>query len=128
MSDFVDETYKRVEEVINYKRLNIRSFEEIIDVSNNSIGTAIRRKSSFKSNVLNKILHSFPEINPTWLLTGKEKMLLTNNSVTNANEPASKYNLLDIKSKVKDNLIYLLLEDKEVKEAIATQVSEVLKK
>lgn len=128
MSDFVDETYKRVEEVINYKRLNIRSFEEIIDVSNNSVGTAIRRKSSFKSNVLNKILHSFPEINPTWLLTGKEKMLLTNNSVTNANEPASKYNLLDIKGKVKDNLIHLLLEDEEVKEAIATQVSEVLKK
>ncbi|MDO6676242.1 hypothetical protein Q4517_11870 [Tenacibaculum sp. 1_MG-2023] len=128
MSDFVDETYKRVEEVINYKRLNIRSFEEIIDVSNNSVGTAIRRKSSFKSNVLNKILHSFPEINPTWLLTGKGKMLLTNNSVTNANEPASKYNLLDIKGKVKDNLIHLLLEDEEVKEAIATQVSEVLKK
>ncbi|MGG6230203.1 hypothetical protein [Tenacibaculum sp. SDUM215027] len=128
MGDFVDETYKRVEEVINYKRLNIRSFEEIIDVSNNSIGTAIRRKSSFKSNVLNKILHSFPEINPTWLLTGKEEMLLTNNSVTKANEPAAKYNLQDIKSKVKDNLIHLLLEDKEVKEAIATQVSEVLKK
>lgn len=126
MSDFVDETYKRVEEIINYKRLNIRSFEEIIDVSNNSIGTAIRRKSSFKSNVLNKILHSFPEINPTWLLTGKEEMFL--NNIDKANEPASKYNLLDIKSKVKDNLIHLLLEDKEVKEAIATQVSEVLKK
>ncbi|CAM1352820.1 MULTISPECIES: hypothetical protein [Tenacibaculum] len=126
MSDFVDETYKRVEEIINYKRLNIRSFEEIIDVSNNSIGTAIRRKSSFKSNVLNKILHSFPEINPTWLLTGKGEMFL--NGVAKASEPASKYNLLDIKSKVKDNLIHLLLEDKEVKEAIATQVSEVLKK
>ncbi|WP_417786111.1 hypothetical protein [Tenacibaculum sp.] len=126
MSDFVDETYKRVEEVINYKRLNIRSFEEIIDVSNNSIGTAIRRKSSFKSNVLNKILHSFPEINPTWLLTGKGEMFL--NNIDKASEPASKYNLLDIKSKVKDNLIHLLLEDKEVKEAIATQVSEVLKK
>ncbi|NVK09891.1 MAG: hypothetical protein HWD89_12640 [Tenacibaculum sp.] len=126
MSDFVDETYKRVEEIINYKRLNIRSFEEIIDVSNNSIGTAIRRKSSFKSNVLNKILHSFPEINPTWLLTGKGEMFL--NGVAKASEPASKYNLLDIKSKLKDNLIHLLLEDKEVKEAIATQVSEVLKK
>lgn len=126
MSDFVDETYKRVEEIINYKRLNIRSFEEIIDVSNNSIGTAIRRKSSFKSNVLNKILHSFPEINPTWLLTGKGEMFL--NGVAKASEPASKYNLLDIKSKVKDNLIHLLLEDKEVKEAIANQVSEVLKK
>ncbi|GFD75646.1 hypothetical protein [Tenacibaculum mesophilum] len=122
MSDFVDETYKRVEEVINYKRLNIRSFEEIIDVSNNSIGTAIRRKSSFKSNVLNKILHSFPEINPTWLLTGKEEMLL---SVTN--EPSSIYKIKDIDSRLKDSLLYLLQEDKEVKEAIASQVAKVLK-
>ncbi|GFD94812.1 MULTISPECIES: hypothetical protein [Tenacibaculum] len=122
MSDFVDETYKRVEEVINYKRLNIRSFEEIIDVSNNSIGTAIRRKSSFKSNVLNKILHSFPEINPTWLLTGKEEMLL---SVTN--EPSSIYKIKDINSRLKDSLLYLLQEDKEVKEAIASQVAKVLK-
>ncbi|GFD81286.1 hypothetical protein KUL118_41480 [Tenacibaculum sp. KUL118] len=122
MSDFVDETYKRVEEVINYKRLNIRSFEEIIDVSNNSIGTAIRRKSSFKSNVLNKILHSFPEINPTWLLTGKEEMLL---SVRN--EPSSIYKIKDINSRLKDSLLYLLQEDKEVKEAIASQVAKVLK-
>ncbi|WP_437823229.1 hypothetical protein [Tenacibaculum mesophilum] len=122
MSDFVDETYKRVEEVINYKRLNIRSFEEIIDVSNNSIGTAIRRKSSFKSNVLNKILHSFPEINPTWLLTGKEEMLL---SITN--EPSSIYKIKDINSRLKDSLLYLLQEDKEVKEAIASQVAKVLK-
>lgn len=123
MSDFVDETYKRVEEIINYKRLNIRSFEEIIDVSNNSIGTAIRRKSSFKSNVLNKILHSFPEINPTWLLTGKEEMLL---SVTN--EPSSIYKINEINGRVKDSLLHLLQEDKDIKEAIANQVTKVLKK
>ncbi|WP_417799462.1 hypothetical protein [Tenacibaculum sp.] len=123
MSDFVDETYKRVEEIINYNRLNIRSFEEVIDVSNNSIGTAIRRKSSFKSNVLNKILHSFPEINPTWLLTGKEEMLLKG-----TNEPSSTYKIKDINSRVKDSLLYLLEEDKDVKEIIAFQVAEVLKK
>ncbi|WGH75075.1 hypothetical protein P8625_13485 [Tenacibaculum tangerinum] len=123
MGDFVDETYKRVEEIINYKRLNIRSFEEIIQVSNNSIGTAIRRKSSFKSNVLNKILNSFPEINPTWLLTGKGEM-----SLAISGEPPLVYDISDIDSRIKDNLLHLLQEDEEVQEVIAVKVSEVLKK
>ena len=76
MGDFIDETYKRVEKIIIDKRLNISSFEDKIKVSNNSIGTAIRRGASFKSNVLNKILNAFPDINPTWLLTGKGNMFV----------------------------------------------------
>ena len=118
MEDFIDETYKRVEQIINYKRFNIRSFEEEINVSNNSVGTAIRRKSSFKSNVLNKILHSFPEINPTWLLTGREEMLINNKVEGIANEPNSVYKLENISVQVKESLLKLLLEDEEVKKAL----------
>lgn len=117
MSDFIDNTYKRVELIIKSNGMNIKSFEEKIDVSNNSIGTAIRRKASFKSNVLNKILNAFPEINPTWLLTGKGKMLVGEN--TYANEPSISYNDIDLEI-VKSQLIHLLKEDQEVKKAIST--------
>ena len=126
MEDFIDETYKRVEQIINYKRFNIRSFEEEINVSNNSIGTAIRRKSSFKSNVLNKILHSFPEIDPTWLLTGKGEMLLNNRGEYVASEPSSSYKPETIANQVKESLLKLLLEDGEVKKALITQIEEGL--
>ena len=126
MSDFIDETYKRIEQIISYKSLNVRSFEDRIDVSNNSVGTAIRRKSSFKSNVLNKILHSFPEINPTWLLTGKGEMLLDNRSNL-VGESLISYKIAGLDGKVKANLLKLLLEDSEVKKAISVQVEKILK-
>ncbi|WP_420551594.1 hypothetical protein [Tenacibaculum aiptasiae] len=128
MEDFIDETYKRVEQIINYKRFNIRSFEEEINVSNNSIGTAIRRKSSFKSNVLNKILHSFPEIDPTWLLTGRGEMLLNNKGEYIVSEPSSLYKPEIIANQVKESLLKLLLEDGEVKKALITQIEQGLKK
>ncbi len=128
MSEFIDDTYKRVEQVINYKRLNIRSFEEKINVSNNSVGTAIRRKSSFKSNVLNKILHSFPEVNPTWLLTGRGDMLLAGNSDSIVKEPASSYENESLSSQVRKSLLQLLLEDNEVKKALISQVKNTLGK
>ncbi|CAL2102197.1 conserved protein of unknown function [Tenacibaculum sp. 190130A14a] len=127
MSDFIDETYKRVEEIINYNRLNIRSFEEKINVSNNSIGTAIRRKSAFKSNVLNKILHAFPEVDPTWLLTGKGTMFLKNEN-GEINDTPIEYRKLEFKDKIKAVLLELFLEeDVVVKEVIKKEIKGYLK-
>ena len=128
MSEFIDETYKRVEEIINYKRLNIRSFEEEINVSNNSVGTAIRRKSSFKSNVLNKILLSFPEIDPTWLLTGRGHMILKEETINTLKEPSETYRVEGLSSQLKNSLLQLLLEDNDVKRILENQVQKVLKK
>ncbi len=125
MSDFIDETYKRVEEIIVFKKMNISSFEEKISVSNNSIGTAIRRKASFKSNVLNKILNSFPDINPTWLLTGRGSMFVKNVTNNSINEPKEAYLKT---SNTKKELIELLIEDDEVKKVLFEEVKEFLKR
>ncbi len=124
MSNFVDETYKRVVQIIKYNNLNISSFEDRISVSNNSIGTAIRRKASFKSNVLNKILIAFPEIDPTWLLTGKGDMLLPNHM--SLKEPNIHYQALKMNKQIKENLIELLIQDEEVQGVFVRQVKSVL--
>jgi len=124
MTNYIDETYKRVEQIIVFKNMNIKSFEDRINVSNNSIGTAIRRKASFKSNVLNKILNSFPDINPTWLLTGKGKMLVADI----VEEPNSLYANENIELKVKEELLKLLLSDKEVNALLKDKVNKLLKK
>ncbi|WP_299107924.1 hypothetical protein [uncultured Tenacibaculum sp.] len=127
MSEFIDETYKRVEEIIIHKRLNIRSFEELINVSNNSIGSAIRRKSAFKSNVLNKILQTFPEIDPTWLLTGKGSMFLENDKTAILNDTPLEYTKIEFKDKVKSVLLELFLEeDVVVKEVVKKQIKNYL--
>jgi len=72
------EISKRIKVIIEHYKLSISEFESQIGVSSNSIGTAIRRNSEFKSDVLNKVLNQFKEINPVWLLTGKSNMILRN--------------------------------------------------
>ncbi len=126
MSDFIDDTYKRVEKIIRDNNLKIKSFEDLIGVSNNSIGTSIRRKASFKSNVLNKILISFPEINPTWLLTGKEEMLLKSKQENLLIEPDLEYKKSTLNKEIKERLIELLLKDNEIKEIVTSHFTEII--
>jgi len=86
-------TIERVGEFIEYKDLSFRSFEIAISITQNTIQTAVKRKSSLKDETLNKILQAYPELNPIWLLTGKGSMLIADESrqVTEAKEPNIEY-------------------------------------
>ncbi|WP_407267380.1 hypothetical protein [Tenacibaculum maritimum] len=64
---------------------------------------------------MNKILNRFPEINPTWLLTGKEDMLLEDLT----GEKLAEEKKLQYKKQMKENMLNLLLEDKEIQEALS---------
>jgi len=57
-------TIERVGEFIEYKDLSFRSFEIAISITQNTIQTAVKRKSSLKDETLNKILQAYPELNP----------------------------------------------------------------
>ncbi|WP_440880116.1 hypothetical protein [Tenacibaculum sp. C7A-26P2] len=127
MIDFTDDTYKRVLKIIQINNMNIRSFEERISVSNNSIGTAIRRKASFKSNVLNKILISFPEINPTWLLTGKGTIFLEKNLDNFVNEPSISYENPELNLLIKEKIVETILQNKEIADFLVKKINQILK-
>ncbi|HAO15550.1 MAG TPA: hypothetical protein DDE71_08330 [Tenacibaculum sp.] len=127
MIDFTDDTYKRVLKIIQINNMNIRSFEERISVSNNSIGTAIRRKASFKSNVLNKILISFPEINPTWLLTGKGTIFLEKNLDNFVNEPSISYENQELNHLIKEKIVETILQNKEIADFLVKKINQILK-
>ncbi|MCH2197102.1 helix-turn-helix transcriptional regulator [Kordia sp.] len=71
---------ERIKHIMSLNNMSINEFEKKINVSNNTIGSAIRRKSEFKSDVLNKVLDTFPNINPIWLLTGKGSIQSNNES------------------------------------------------
>lgn len=66
----------RLKEFIDYKGISLNSFDEKIFAGNGYIGKQIKRSASIGSDVLEKIFLAFPELNPTWLLTGSGTMLL----------------------------------------------------
>lgn len=66
---------ERVKKVIDLKGLSISAFEKAVGLSNNSIQVAIKRNANLKDETLNSILNAFPEVDPTWLLTGKGEMM-----------------------------------------------------
>ena len=65
----------RLSRFIKLKQISIMEFEKIISVSNGLISKAIRGDKSIGSDKLEKIFFAYPDLNPTWLLTGEGKML-----------------------------------------------------
>ena len=56
-----------------------KELSERIDVHYNTINNFLKEDANPTFRVLVNITEAFPEINPTWLLTGKEPKLLSNN-------------------------------------------------
>jgi hypothetical protein len=75
---------ERVEIIIKNEGLSISAFEKATGMSNNSIQTAIKRKSNLKDDTLNSILIKFKHINPSWLLTGEGVMLRSGKTLPNS--------------------------------------------
>lgn len=106
---------ERVQEIITNERLAISAFEKACGLSNNSIQTAIKRKSNLKDETLNSILSAFPKYNPTWILTGKGEKLVDNVLINIAghlptvNESGTKYGhapaVVTVDSHNEDNIV-----------------------
>ncbi len=72
MDNLLYNTVERVKFFIKFKKISLRKFAEIIGVSH----SLINNTKSLGSDKLESILTKYPEINPTWLLTGKGDMLV----------------------------------------------------
>ncbi len=90
---------ERLQQYIEYRGLSMNSFDSSIGTGNGYIGKQIKKKGSIGSDILEKIFSSYPELNPTWLLTGNGSMLLEENNTTtgtfNTKEKAAFEKILD---------------------------------
>jgi len=68
---------QRVGEYLEARNISYYAFENSLGASRGSISKAVKDGKSIGSSVLEKILNLYPDINPTWLLTGKGEMLLS---------------------------------------------------
>ncbi|AWH84394.1 peptidase S24 [Flavobacterium album] len=66
---------QRVGEYIEAKGISYYAFENSLGASRGSISKAVKDGKSIGSNMLEKILATYTDLNPAWLLTGHGEML-----------------------------------------------------
>ncbi len=71
---------KRLFEYIKAKKISIRQFEIAVGFSNGSLSSQIKSNKSIGSDRLEKILHTYTDLSPDWLMTGEGEMIKSNNS------------------------------------------------
>lgn len=66
---------ERIGQIVTSKGISMRSFEKSLGVSNGAIGGAIKKGTDVGSSMVSKIIETYPDINPLWLLTGTGPMI-----------------------------------------------------
>ena len=72
----------RIAYFIKSEGISGRSFEGAIGASNGLISRAIKKGTDISAEWLSKIIDTFPNINPEWLLTGKGDMLVSQENIS----------------------------------------------
>ena len=65
----------RIKQIIDYKQLSTRQFEQKIGSSNGVISKILLKNTDLSGIWLSKIIEKFPEVSSEWLLTGEGEML-----------------------------------------------------
>ena len=73
---------------IQYKNLSMRAFDMSIGVGNGYTSKQSKSGASVGSDVLEKIIDVYPDLNPLWLFTGQEPMI---RNVDSSKEPLPDY-------------------------------------
>jgi len=64
-------TIERLKQFIDYKNISLNAFDNSIGASTGYIGKQIKNKASIGTDIVEKILKIYPDLNPEWLLTGR---------------------------------------------------------
>lgn len=84
---------------IQHKNLSMRMFDKSISVGNGYTSKQSKSKASVGSDVLERIIDTYPDLNPMWLLTGEGEMIreITKKHSTQntTEEPPLQYNTID---------------------------------
>lgn len=67
---------ERLNEFISFKGYSMKAFEESVGMSNGSLGTTIKNGKGIRSDMLEKILSTYPELSAEWLLRGTGNIIV----------------------------------------------------
>lgn len=110
MELFID----RLQYYMQEKGINNNQMTVSAGLSVGLIGRAIKTKSGLNSDSIEKILYSYPDLNPNWLLTGRGSMLIDSNDYNKNREVNREANrelsAKNIHSPLESNLIDKVLD------------------
>lgn len=67
---------ERLKQFIDFINVSISAFEKSIGMSNASFRKIYNNNGAIGSDKLERILNTYPQLNPSWLLTGEGSMIL----------------------------------------------------
>jgi hypothetical protein len=77
---------QRIEKIIKLTDKSVNAFAKRIGVAQTSLRDCIKKNAEPKFSTLYKIIKTEPDINPSWLLTGKGDIFTENNRYTTEKE------------------------------------------
>lgn len=69
-------TVHRLVEYIKFKNISFNKFDESIGASTGYISRMANNNSSIGSDIIERIVKIYPDLNLIWLITGKEDMTI----------------------------------------------------
>lgn len=78
---------ERIKQYIDLKGISVSAFERSIGMSNASFGKSLKNGGAIGSDKLENILRAYPDISPSWLMTGAGEMLISEESINNPEQP-----------------------------------------
>lgn len=101
----------RLSKFIESTNMSVRSFEKRVGLSNGLIGNVIKKGASIGTDKLERILETFPDLNPEWLVTGQGEMLKIPRVI---HEPIEKYNTRECeKCQILEQQLTICKEEKD---------------
>lgn len=74
-NELIASVLERLNRIISYYDISLRKFAISLGVHYNTIQNTFYRQSDVSFTILHKVITTYPEINPEWLMTGKGEMI-----------------------------------------------------
>ena len=69
----------RIEEVLKHSEMNARQFASAIDLNTSTLSHVLSGRNNPSLDIMQRILKTFPNINPAWLILGEGSMFRKKN-------------------------------------------------
>ncbi len=73
-------TLERIKNFIDLEGISVSAFEKVVGFSNGAFASQLKNRRTIGVDKLENILNSFPQLNPSWSLTGNGDMILDDSS------------------------------------------------